>query len=333
MKICSGRLAATLLAATGLAAVALAQGDKDKPRTDPGDDGINFADKIKHKPNPHGAPAAPPAGSTGVISPPITYHGGAVMQTPNVYLIWYGNWNQSNGSDNAAGQQILRDFVYGINNSAYFQINTTYTAPGASTPSGSVNHLGEYTVGSPYSNRLSDNGVLTVVSNAINVGNKNGKLPYDANGVYFVLTSSDVNESSGFCTQYCGWHFWGNTGFGQHVRYSFIGNVARCLNSCAIQSTSPNGNAGVDGMASILAHELSETTTDPDGTGWWDRQGQENGDKCAWTFGQNQTRLATGAYYNVTLPASATSTRSFEIQRMLKQAPNANTCNMSLNSQ
>ncbi|SPF50640.1 Phosphate-responsive 1 family protein [Candidatus Sulfopaludibacter sp. SbA4] len=330
MKFCSSRIAATLLAATGLAVVALAQGDR--PRTDPGDDGINFAEKIKHKPNPHGAPAAPPAGSIGIINPPITYHGGPVIGTPNVYLIWYGNWNQNNGTDTAAGQQIIRDFVYGINNSAYFKINTTYTT-GPYTVTGSVNKESEFTVGSPYSNRLSDNGVLTVVSNAINVGNKNGKLPYDANGVYFVLTSSDVNETSGFCTQYCGWHYWGNTSSHQHVRYSFIGNAARCLNACAIQSTGPNGNAGVDGMASILAHELSETTTDPDGTGWWDSQGQENGDKCAWTFGQTLTTLASGAYYNVTLPASSTSSRNFEIQRMLKQAPNADTCNMSLTSQ
>ena len=38
-------------------------------------------------------------------------------------------------------------------------------------------------------------------------------------------------------------------------------------------------------MASILAHELEETVTDPLGTAWYDSQGAENGDKCAWTFG------------------------------------------------
>jgi hypothetical protein len=39
--------------------------------------------------------------------------------------------------------------------------------------------------------------VEAVVSGAIS----SGALPADANGVYFVLTSSDVNETSGFCTQ------------------------------------------------------------------------------------------------------------------------------------
>ncbi|MDE3165761.1 MAG: hypothetical protein KGN36_08150, partial [Acidobacteriota bacterium] len=35
----------------------------------------------------------PTAGGTGALSP-ISNHGGPVLKTPNVYLIWYGNWNQ-----------------------------------------------------------------------------------------------------------------------------------------------------------------------------------------------------------------------------------------------
>ncbi|HEY8817908.1 MAG TPA: hypothetical protein VIM25_03720 [Candidatus Limnocylindrales bacterium] len=29
---------------------------------------------------------------------------------------------------------------------------------------------------------------------------------------------------------------------------------------------------------------MSETVTDPRNGGWYDRQGAENADKCAWTF-------------------------------------------------
>jgi len=35
-----------------------------------------------------------------------------------------------------------------------------------------------------------------------------GKLPFDLNGVYEVVTSSDVTETSGFCTIYCAFHGW-----------------------------------------------------------------------------------------------------------------------------
>ena len=62
------------------------------------------------------------------MSPAITAHGGPVMSgTPVAYLIWYGNWNQNNGTDTPAGQQLVRDFLTGIGDSPYFQINSTYT--------------------------------------------------------------------------------------------------------------------------------------------------------------------------------------------------------------
>jgi hypothetical protein len=32
---------------------------------------------------------------------------------------------------------------------------------------------------------------------------------------------------------------------------------------------------------------LSEAVTDPRNGGWYDRQGAENSDKCAWTFGSD----------------------------------------------
>src|SRR5690349_16281208 len=66
---------------------------------------------IPHRTNPQSA-GAPTVGSTGAIKPGIQYHGGPVMSRPTPYLIWYGGWNQSNGSDNAAGQQIVRDAIF-----------------------------------------------------------------------------------------------------------------------------------------------------------------------------------------------------------------------------
>jgi hypothetical protein len=252
---------------------------------------------------------APTQGGTGSLSPIINHHG-PVMTTPTPYLIWYGNWNQSNGSDTPAGQQLVRDFLFGLNNSPYFQINTTYGA------SGSVGVVGgETTVSASSRTRLSDNGVFSVVSNAI-TGNH---LPKDANGVYFVITSSDISKS-GFCTQYCGWHTFGTVG-GTTIKYSFVGNANRCLNACAAQTVSPNGNAGVDGMLSVVAHELEEATSDPNLNAWYDASGNENADKCAWTFGQNQT-LTSGAYSNMSLPAASGGSKNYLIQRNLSATDN-----------
>jgi hypothetical protein len=152
------------------------------------------------------------------------------------------------------------------------------------------------------------------VSNAL----ANGTLPKDASALYFVLTSSDVAENSGFCNRYCGWHTSGTIA-GTNIKYSFVGNANRCLSSCAAQSVGPNGNAGVDGMISVIAHELEETNTDPNPTtGWADSGGAENADKCAWTFGAGVKQAGNGAYYNMTLPALSVPSRSYLVQRNLK---------------
>lgn len=269
--------------------------------------------RIEHRINPDMyAAAQPTTGSTGTQTPVITYHGGAVMGTPTVYLIWYGNWNQTNGSDTPAGQQLVRDFLFGLSNSPYYQINTSFSATGG-TPTGLVTVGGETTDTGSQGTRLSDTRVQAVVSHAISTGH----LPKDTKGVYFVLTSSNVSESSGFCTRYCGWHT-SATISGTNIKYSFVGNANRCLSACAAQTTGPNGNAGVDGMISVIAHELEEANTDPNPTsGWADSGGAENADKCAWTFGAAQFQAANGAWANLTLPKSSGGSNNYLVQRNL----------------
>jgi hypothetical protein len=261
---------------------------------------------IPHRTNPHKAGALP-AGSTGVITPDIAYHGGPVMSTPNIYLIWYGNWKQSNGSDTAAGQQIVRDFLFGLSGSNYYKTNTSY-----GTPSGTFHVAGAYTDSYSQGTRLSDSRVQSVVTHAISSG-----LKKDTNGIYFVLTSSDVAETSGFCSQYCAWHTYGTISGTNNIKYAFVGNAHRCPTACAAQTIGPNGNAGVDGMVSVIAHELEETNTDPLLNAWYDRNGSEDADKCAWTFGSNQQRASNGAYYNMKLIGTTGSYRNFLVQREL----------------
>jgi hypothetical protein len=275
------------------------------------DEGTGAPEIIKLAGNPHNIGAAPTAGSTTKTSP-IFYHNGPLISTPTVYIIWYGNWNQANGSDTPAGQQIVTDFVNGISGSPYYSINQSYSINGYSI-SGSVNNGGATTDAYSQGSTLSDSSILTIVNSAIS----SGRLPYNQFGVYFVLTSSDVAESSGFCSNYCGWHTAGSATAG-HVRYSFVGNANRCLSACAAQTVSPNSNAGVDGMISVIAHELEEAVTDPDPrSGWADRRGAENADKCAWTFGHAQYQTANGSWANMQL-----GSRNYLIQRNLLHGSN-----------
>ena len=226
-----------------------------------------------------------------------TFHGGKVMTaaTTNVYVIWYGNWATTNAT-NALKRNIINGSLAGIGGSAYYNINTTYTDGSGNAVKNSVTYnqaTGQYTPGGTYKKTLADRDIASIVKSAI-TGNK---LPLDANGVYFVFTSSDISLSSGFLTRYCGWHTYQNVN-GTSIKYSFVGDASKKLSACTAQTTSPNGDAGADGMVSVIAHELEEAVTDPELNAWYDSTGYENADKCAWYFGTTST-ATNGSKYNV----------------------------------
>jgi len=232
----------------------------------------------------------------------IFYHGGPVMLgTVNVYYIWYGNWSGNSATT------ILTDFANSIGGSPYYNINTTYNDGSSHSLSNSIHYVVSTTMSSTtHGTSLSDADIQTIVMDAIN----SKALPLDGNAVYFVLTSADVTASSGFCTKYCGWHTYGTiSGLTTRIKYAFVGDPSRCPSACMAQTTGPNGNAGADGMASVIAHELEEAASDPQLNAWYDRRGYENADKCAWTFGTTYT-TSTGAKANMKL-----GSRDYLIQR------------------
>jgi phosphate-induced protein 1 len=216
-----------------------------------------------------------------------------MLGTTTMYYIWYGNGTW--GATSTPEVNILENFANNVGGSPYYNINTTYYDGNNAHVANSVAFGGSSRVTEYLGNSLTDAQIKQVVSDAIA-----GGLPKSTNAVYFVLTASDVNASSGFCTQYCGWHTHGSIN-GVDIKYSFIGNAARCPSACAAQTaSSPNDNVGADAMASIIAHELEEAVTDPDLNAWYFNNGQENADKCAWTFGTLST-AANGSKYNVHL--------------------------------
>jgi Phosphate-induced protein 1 conserved region len=225
----------------------------------------------------------------------ILYHGGKIMPgNVHVYFIWYGNW--TNGPKNSDSQLTvsLLDALYasvgGMGSSGYARINSTYTDT-SHVVTGAFSLVQSATDNYSQGKNLTDAGVKAVVTRAI----QSGRLPKDSNAIYFVLTSSDVNETSGLCNKYCGWHDHG-TILSSDIKFSFVGNPDRCPLSCEAQTQSPNGDSGADGMASIMAHETQEAISDPDLNAWYDASGLENGDKCAWMYGPVHGTIGYGAY-------------------------------------
>lgn len=232
----------------------------------------------------------------------ISYHNGPVMLgTPGVYLIWYGNWGTNTATT------ILPDMISHLGGSPYYNINTTYYSLTGSTKnyiSNSLSLKGQTSMDTTkYGTSLTDAEILSIVTDTINAG----VFPKDANAIYGVFTAEGIAESSGFLTQYCGWHTHATVS-GSDVKYMFVGNPGTNT-ACAAQNPSPNNNVGADAMASVIAHEIEEAVTDPDLNAWYDRQGAENADKCAWTFGTTYT-VSNGSKANMKL-----GTRDYYIQR------------------
>jgi hypothetical protein len=265
------------------------------------------------------AQLAPPSGKGGGVSTrhvavdqqtPITYHGGPVMARPKrVYEIWYGTWGTSTTAS------IVAAFVASLSGSSYFNINNTYHDGQGNIVSNAIAVGGTFIDNYSHGRRLADGDVLDIVSR-VN--------PTDVDGIYVVLTSGDVDETSGFGSSYCGWHNHATVN-GRDIKYAFVGSPDR-YPACIYQSgVSPNGNVMADAMVSVLAHEVNEAATDPDLDAWYDTSGNENADKCAWTYGQTYT-TRNGSVANIRL-----ADRDFLIQQNWVNS-GAGYCAMSFDS-
>ncbi|CAI5483094.1 unnamed protein product [Closterium sp. Yama58-4] len=246
--------------------------------------------------------------STSAISPagsaPIKYHGGPVMvgaPTVNVYHIYYGSWG------GGSGREVIDAFVQALSSDsgsqgsgaadasvkAWWAISAAYYQSDAAGGKKNVSSKSSYSSSAP---RASTRPLAAhaVVKSKVGAGKP---LPLDPQGIYVVLPSADVTLP-GFCSQYCGWHTQDSLN-STPLRYAFVGHHGQCPGACGVKSTSPNGKPAIDATISTLAHELTEAATDPDtNAGWFDDDGEENADKCAWNFGSTKTgSLQNGQSY------------------------------------
>jgi hypothetical protein len=202
----------------------------------------------------------------------LLYHSGGVMTTgATVKAIFWGNW--SNPGDKISG---IDAFYRGISNSAYLKSTTEYTQSGGAHVSAAVSPQG-YVIDSSAtpSKDPGTSGVLAEVAKMIGSSAV-------VNGYYPVYT--DIPRGS---AGYCAWHSWGSVG-STPVQFAFFFKLDGDA-GCDPADPGAVHSQGLEAIANVSGHELSEALTDPRGAGWFDRQGAENSDKCAWTFGGNVT--------------------------------------------
>ncbi|KAI9099580.1 hypothetical protein K1719_024585 [Acacia pycnantha] len=152
--------------------------------------------------------------------------------------------------------------------------------------------------------------VQSVIKSAITARTK--PLPINPrSGLYLLLTSEDVYVQD-FCTSVCGFHYFTFPSLvGYTLPYAWVGNSAKlCSGQCAYPFAvpafipnrkpfkSPNGDVGVDGMISVIAHELAELATNPLANAWYAGQDPsfpvEIADLCEGIYGTGGGGSYTG---------------------------------------
>ncbi|KAK3430261.1 hypothetical protein EUGRSUZ_E01783 [Eucalyptus grandis] len=232
-------------------------------------------------------------GSSDLVD--LQYHMGPVLASPiNLYIIWYGRWNQNQ-------QATIRDFIYSLSapsSSAsypsvadWWRTVRLYTDQTGSNITGNIVLSGEF-----YDYKYSHGGYLSrldiqsVIKNSVTASDPHALPLNPHDGLYLVLTSSDVQVQD-FCRAVCGFHYFTfPTIVGVTVPYAWIGySGTQCPGICAYPFAwpnysgrpppgtngghdimkPPNGDVGADGMISIIAHELAEVSSNPLVNAWY----------------------------------------------------------------
>ncbi|KAL6196981.1 hypothetical protein ACLB2K_032594 [Fragaria x ananassa] len=223
----------------------------------------------------------------------LQYHMGPVLSSSpiNLYIIWYGNWNPTH-------QSTIRDFIYSLSSPAtypavsdWWKTVRLYTDQTGSNITGTISLSGEF-----YDSKYSHGGSLSrlsmqfIIKHAVTSSYPRALPLNPNNSLYLVLTSPDVRVQD-FCRAVCGFHYFTfPTIVGVTVPYAWVGNSGKqCPGICAYPfawpknsgrpppSTNggnnimraPNGDPGVDGMISVLAHELAEVSSNPLVNAWY----------------------------------------------------------------
>lgn len=205
----------------------------------------------------------------------MTYHGGKIMPTVvSKSIFWGPSWTNSTFvGDKIAG---LDAWYSGHNLSNYAKTVNEYTGSNGQVGSTTLTHQGHVVDTSTAAGGSNTSTILAEVCKQVTAGN----IPVDPQGNGYYAVYSDVKRGN---AGYCAWHSAG-TCSGIPVQFAFFFNLDGDP-GCDPADTQTGNSQGLAALANVTAHELSEARSDPASPGaWYDGNGAENGDKCAWTF-------------------------------------------------
>ena len=216
-------------------------------------------------------------------NPNLTNHGGPIMTASVVNAVYWGTqWgNSSFIGDKQSG---LDSFYSGWSGSNYGKTTTEYSSSNGQV-SGNVSYgasLVDTSAGptSPPSTAQ----IVAEVQKLIT----NGTITNTVANSYYPIYVDLKRGNAG----YCAWHDTGSVTLLNNstvqIQVAFFFNLDNDA-GCNPSDTTPGRSEGLAALANVSGHELSEAETDPHLNAWYDRQGYENADKCAWHFNKLST--------------------------------------------
>jgi serine protease len=231
----------------------------------------------------------------------LAYQGGiggiGIETAPTVYLVlWGSQWN----SNDPQGEEPLLESFFGKAGGTSWLASVTQYCQGVASGTVFCNGAGKAAGGSvAFSSTTSvwyDNASAApssptqsqLAAEAIRAAQHFTNTASGSNNTtQYVVATATHNNASGFGTQYCAWHSSTSSSYG-NIAYTNLPYITDAGASCGANY---NGLGSKAGITIVEGHEMAETITDqyPNG-GWLDRNGAENGDKCAWiASGQGAT--------------------------------------------
>ena len=222
----------------------------------------------------------------------MTYHGGKILTTAVSKAIFWGpSWtNSAFVADKITG---LDSWYTGQSGSNYAATSNewTDTVNGGHQVGSTLTHQGHIVDTSTASGGANTSRILNEVAKQVQLGN----IVLDASGHSYIPVYTDVKRGS---AGYCAWHSSGTIN-GTTVQFAFFFNLDGDA-GCDPGDTTTGHSQGLAALANVTAHELSEARSDPASPGaWYDSSGNENGDKCAWTFNVPSVTFSNGTTWKL----------------------------------
>jgi len=249
----------------------------------------------------------PPGVAAGQPMPVnMAYFGGKVQVTPKIYFVYWG-WGEPGAFDHTtAGHPasdpdgvgaLMNRFVAAIGGTSWGNIATQYYQSNYNGNDSNITNPKQQLASVWYDNvtPIHDNLAAIELAQEAARAVQYFHITDLANSQIVVAQPQKYNDAGFNQNGYCAYHDYTTPVSypGVQSGISFV-NMPYVLNaggSCGKDFVNPTPTGDLDGVTIVLGHEIAETLTDPGAESsagqvqygaWFDWQGWEIGDKCAW---------------------------------------------------